>query len=477
MSALIAPEGLPRPVVSADDAVRLAGDFYGLDVAGIKELGSQQDRNFRLTAADGSNVLLKISNPAFSRAEIEAQNAAMECLTAAGFSTPLPLASVSGKLVETAVLDGREHCLRLLSYVEGTPVIDRPHLGPALRSALGDWLGRASAALAGLDSPGLDRFLQWDLRHGEDVVAALLSFVREEWKRDLLLQTLERISASLAPLKDRLPVQAVHGDLTDDNIVGTAGPHGDVELAGIIDFSDAMYSWRVAELAVGCSALFHHDPASPLTVLPMIRAFHAQAPLSDAEVRALWPLIVLRGAVLAVSGEHQVTIDAGNDYASDALDREWAMFEVPARYDWNAAEASIRMALGMELAAPADTSAWLPLLPELPAPVPVDFSWDSEEFRNGSWLDGPAEEERILADASAAGAALTRFGEARLTRAAANDAERPWPSPSNSVPARRRPSTPRFPEPWPPRTELSGWKALTPPSCFPASGWTRKTGR
>lgn len=423
MSPLIAPEGLPRPAVSADDAVRLAAEFYGVGTAQVKELGSQQDRNFRLTAADGVRQLLKISNPAFTRTEIEAQNAAMECLAAAGFAAPLPQLSVNGEPVETTVMGGQKHCLRLLSYVEGAPVIDRPHLGPALRSALGDWLGRASTALAGLEHPGLDRSLQWDLRHGEEVVAALVPFVRAEWKQDLLLRTLERISSTLAPLKDQLPVQAVHGDLTDDNIVCASGPRGSVELTGIIDFSDAMYSWRVAELAVGCSALFHHDPVNPLTVLPMIRAFHARAPLSDAEVRALWPLIVLRGAVLAVSGEHQVTIDAGNDYASDALDREWAMFEVPARYDWNAAEASIRGALGMELPSPPDTSAWLPLVPGLPVPAPVDFSWDSEEFSNGSWLDGAAEEERIFAEA--AGAVLTRFGEARLTRAAVNSAEEP----------------------------------------------------
>ncbi|MER2134305.1 MAG: aminotransferase [Arthrobacter sp.] len=426
MSALIEPEGLPRPAVTADDAVRLAGEFYGLEVSRVKELGSQQDRNFRLTAPDGTRQLLKISNPAFTRTEIEAQNAAMERLTAAGFATPLPQPSVNRELVENAVLDGREHCLRLLSFVEGTPVIDRPHLGVPLRTALGDWLGRTSRAFAGFEHPGLERSLQWDLRHGEAVVAALVSFVREDWKRTQLLQTLERVSSALAPLKEQLPVQAVHGDLTDDNIVCTPGPHGDVELAGIIDFSDAMYSWRVAELAIGCSALLHHDPANPLTVLPMVQAFHAHAPLSDAEIRALWPLIVLRGAVLAVSGEHQVTVDAGNDYASAALDREWAMFEVPASYDWNAAEASIRQALGLSVSAKRHASGWLPLLPELGEPVRVEFGWDSEDFHDGSWLAGPAEEKRIIAEAAAGGSpVVTSFGEARLTRAAANTADEP----------------------------------------------------
>ena len=150
MSALIAPEGLPRPAVSADDAVRLAGEFYGLEVSGSRNWAASRTGTSGSPPPDGTRQLLKISNPAFTRTEIEAQNAAMERLTAAGFATPLPLSSVNGELVETAVLDGREHCLRLLSFVEGTPVIDRPHLGAPLRAALGDWLGRTSAAFAGL---------------------------------------------------------------------------------------------------------------------------------------------------------------------------------------------------------------------------------------------------------------------------------------------------------------------------------------
>ena len=59
-------------------------------------------------------------------------------------------------------------------------------------------------------------------------------------------------------------------------------------------------------------------------MLPAVRAFHALRPLSPAEVAAIWPLVVLRGAVLVVSGEHQVQLDGGdNAYAADGIDREW----------------------------------------------------------------------------------------------------------------------------------------------------------
>ena len=65
--------GLPVPQVTILEAERVASSF-GLTVR-AQPLGSQQDSNFLL--ADGGSVLgvLKIANPAFSAAEIEAQDA------------------------------------------------------------------------------------------------------------------------------------------------------------------------------------------------------------------------------------------------------------------------------------------------------------------------------------------------------------------------------------------------------------------
>ena len=66
--------GLPVPQVTILQAERVAA-LFGLTVQ-AQPLGSQQDSNFLL--ADGGSVLgvLKIANPAFSAAEIEAQDAA-----------------------------------------------------------------------------------------------------------------------------------------------------------------------------------------------------------------------------------------------------------------------------------------------------------------------------------------------------------------------------------------------------------------
>ncbi len=419
---------LPRPAIARERAEKLADEVFGV-VGEAKELGSQQDRNFLVTAsAGGSRFLLKVSNPVFTVEELDAQNRAMELLARSGLTVPVPTAACDGSTIATVDIDGRPHHVRLLSFVDGTPMIDFEHLAAGPVADLGRLAGAVSVALADFVHPGLERELQWDLRRGEEVVASLLHHVPDEGRRELLADALETVSASLAPLTGLLPIQALHADLTDDNVVCTTDPAGRPAVAGIIDFGDTSYGWRVAELAVACTAVLHHDPVRPLAALPLIEAFDAVAPLTDAEIDALWPLIVLRGATLVVSGEHQVAIDPGNDYADTAREREWIIFETAARFDAATATDAIRRRLGRERPRPNFEPDHL-LLPSLAsAPLAlVDLGYSSRTLRDGSWLEDPlGEEERILREtATGSGCAATRFGEARLTRAPARSATEP----------------------------------------------------
>src|SRR5205814_1011579 len=80
------------------------------------------------------------------------------------------------------------------------------------------------------------------------------------------------------PLAGRLPSQAVHGDVTDDNVVcllerGLRTPDG------IIDFGDLTSSWAVGELAVAITSVLRHAGAEPCSVLPAVRAFRDLRPL------------------------------------------------------------------------------------------------------------------------------------------------------------------------------------------------------
>jgi len=416
-------DGLPRPDVDVAWAERTALDLFGL-AGTATELGSQQDRNF-LVSADDRRYLLKVNNPVFERAEIEAQNAVMAALASAGLTVPLPQPSLEGSPVSSVEIDGVAHHVRILSFLEGSPLIDAGYLSDKVMRQLGTLAGRVSQALESVTDPGLERWLQWDLRRGEQVVARLLPHVQDAARRHAIESALQEVRERLAPRASALPVQAVHGDLTDDNVVFSRDAAGRPVLDGIIDFGDASQGWRVAELVVACSAVFHHSPYRPLAVLSVIEAFDAIQPLEDAEIDAIWPLLVLRGAVLVVSGAQQVAIDPDNEYASSADDREWQMFAVPAAFDADVATEWIRVRLGRTARrAAAPVVGWL--VPSFDGPL-IDLSYASRELQEGSWLaDATGEERRILAAAAAAsGAAATRFAEPRLTRSRINDTAEP----------------------------------------------------
>ena len=377
-SDFLAQPGLPRPRVSSDEAARIAQELYGVS-GDITELGSQQDRNFRID--DGTTRwVLKFSNPVFGVEELEAQDAAARAVQEAGLAAPRAIASVAGRTVETSVIGGVELPVRLLTYVEGEPMTGPGEFSADDARALGATAARVAAALAGIEHAGTARTTQWNLRIGGEVVEVLLPFVADDARRERVEQAAGAALARLDGIRDRLRSQTTHGDVVDDNVVRS----GDGAITGVIDFGDVAESWTVAELAVACVAILHHNARRPLVVLETIAAFASVLPLDDDEVRALWPLVQLRTAVLVVSGEQQVALDGvGNAYAHENRRHEWRAFETATALDAARMETLIRWRLGERSApfSPAGTLA------DLGGAAMVDLSTTSPALDFGAWLD------------------------------------------------------------------------------------------
>ncbi len=408
--------GLARPAIDLAQVHQVLRDYFQLD-GDVRELGSQQDRNFCVASPDGSRRLLKISNPVFSREEVDAQNAAMTRLAEAGFATPVPIGSAHGDLVTSIDIDGRPHDVRLLTWVSGIPLAQCGALSAETLSTVGDLVGRVSLTLAEFHHPGLDRALQWDLRRAVDVVADLVSFVGDPQRRYQLQSATAEAATRLAALSAELPIQAIHGDLTDDNIVWVSGLATHIQQLGVIDFGDTHRSWRVAELAVACSFVLHVHPEHPMAILPLVRAFNDVVRLTEPEVDALWPLIVLRGASLAVSGAEQISIDPGNDYARERIEAEWQTFAVPSSYDTDDMTAAIRASLGRTKQRFGPLGA---LIHSAARTTVVDLSYASRGLESGAWLTDSVAAERAMVDAAlTAGGmnvAVVPWGIPRLTR-------------------------------------------------------------
>ncbi|MDT5064863.1 MAG: hypothetical protein QOK02_1018, partial [Mycobacterium sp.] len=463
---------LPAPQVSDAKAEHLLLKYYGIN-ARAESLGSQQDKNFLvLDSDDRPFAVLKIANPAFSAVELAAQDAAAELIAAEEptlrVAVPLPnlagesCTAVTGLLdvspVASLAPDTPAH-VRLLRFLPGGTLVGTGHLSPAVVAGMGDLAGRVSRALAGFHHPGLDRALQWDLRVGHDVVDALASHVDDSAHRERLTTAAAAAWARIAPLADELPRQAVHLDLTDANVVAAHTQDAIRRPDGIIDFGDLSDTWAVSELAIALSSVLGHPGTTPTSILPGVTAFHAIRPMTTTEADALWPLLVLRTAVLIVSGAQQAALDPDNAYVTDQSEDEWRMFEQATSVPIDVMTGVIRAELDL-----SDTPAAVPgpaLIAGLdPASVTVlDLSPTSEvydgAFQPGAWLPAGAEDELARAAVrDGASLVVTRFGAPRLSRAPALSQDSPevvptgislWPAQGATVTA-----------PWPGVVDHSG---------------------
>ena len=425
LATLIHRASLPSPQVSAQQALDLLETHYGLQGT-LQSLGSQQDLNYRLDCPQGRFVL-KICRGDYSVLELQAQHAALKHLQQhPELRVPRVIPAKNGADLLSLEIAGQALHVRLLDYIEGRSLTHLPHLSVELVAGLGRLCGQMDLALADFQHPGLERTLQWDARHAQALIGHLLPVIRDPQQRALIADSAQRAERRLQPLLAQLPVQAIHMDITDDNVVWQRDALRHWQLQGVIDFGDLIRTWRITDLSVTCAALLHHADGDPMVILPAVHAYHAVNPLQREELQALWPLIVARAAVLVLSGEQQVSIDPQNQYSRDNLSHEWEIFRVATSVPFELMEAAILVTAGESLPVIA-SQGFAPLLPSLVGRefALIDLGVLSAHFEAGNWEQEGIDQRLLLEAASAHGLAASRYGQYRLSRTRPDSAQEP----------------------------------------------------
>ncbi|MDF0729364.1 aminotransferase [Pseudomonas entomophila] len=421
LHTLIHRSSLPRPEVSEQQASQAAQAYYGLHGA-LVPLGSQQDVNFRLDSDQGRFVL-KLCHGSYAQVELEAQHAALAYLRAQGLPVPAVRPALDGEHLLALDIAGQPLRARLLEYIDGQPLTRLKHLPACVMAELGALCARLDKALAGFDHPGLERTLQWDPRHAEALIEHLLPVLKDPARRARLQKTARQARERLQPLVEKLPSQAVHLDITDDNVVWARDAQREWQLQGVIDFGDLSRTWRIADLSVTCAALLHHAEGDPLRILPAVSAYQAVNPLTEAELRALWPLVLNRAAVLVLSSEQQLSVDPHNQYTRDNIAHEWEIFDTATAVPAALMEAAILQAARLVPQAP-DLSGCAPLLPGLDGASVrrVDLGVLSPHCEAGNW-EQPGFDQQLLAAQPAPASSL--YGQYRLSQTHIDRPEEP----------------------------------------------------
>jgi len=296
------PQADPFAVIEAeppqldDDEVRpLVKEHYGLEVQ-LKALLGERDQNFHLQCDDGRQFVLKIASAAEDPLATDFQSQALLYLeTYLGnndcpINVPRILWTVDGRTQLLVTSAGKQHVVRVVTYVAGVPLASSP-AAPILCRRLGSCLAHLGRALHGFEHPGSTHGLLWDMQQALEL-RRLIPHVAEQSLRQGIAQTLDDFEAYALPRFGDVRSQVIHSDLNPDNVLIDADDRSSV--AGVIDFGDMVKAPLIVDVAIGASYL-HAMEGNPLArIAEFLVGYHSVTPLAVPEIDLLFDLIKTR---------------------------------------------------------------------------------------------------------------------------------------------------------------------------------------
>jgi len=279
------------PALDVDRVAAATETQFGL-TGRYSPLVSERDQNFRLETADGRRFVVKVVGLAESADATALQIGALEHL--ASLRQPLAptvVRTLDGSPLGSIEADGASHALRVVTYLEGEPLVARP-MDRALAARFGSRLAALDAALAGFDYQGPNPVLLWDLQRAAELVG-LLDYIDEAAVRDCVAAAVDDFATRALPALRTLDCQVIHGDPNPENVILT-GERDDIR--GFIDFGDAVRAPRIVDVAIG-AAYLRNEAGDPLShIAAFVAGYAREQPLSGEERDLLFDLVRARAA-------------------------------------------------------------------------------------------------------------------------------------------------------------------------------------
>ena len=281
------------PVVTADDASKVAANLYGWQ-ASVEALTGERDKNYLLRTQEVGEVVLKFINPGEEAAETDLQTQVLLWLKQKHCAVVVPQALRNSKdgLVSDYAVDEQVYKVRAYTYLNGVAVA-QAQMSDALQQSFGVRAAQLVIALDGFDHPALSRVLLWDVMHLSQLRDWAVEVLTEDVMGPFVFAFLDRFDATILPALQALPQQVIHGDISKSNTVisqadGTA-------IHGVLDFGDLCKAPRVVELAVTASYALDAETGDLQAALArVVSGYESILTLSEAEKALIPDLIIAR---------------------------------------------------------------------------------------------------------------------------------------------------------------------------------------
>ena len=339
-----------RPSFSSSEAADLLTRHFGIE-GRLTPLPSYGDQNFEVEPEAGEAVILKISGTWETEAALDLQNSVLIWLAEREPDLPAPRVVPStsgGHVVSVADNGGRDHFVRVLSYLPGRTLADvRPHPDELLEG-LGRYLGTMDRALSGFSHPAARRTgYDWDLARAAEVMRRDMGVVAGTDRGGLAEGVLSAFERDALPLLPGLRRGVIHNDANDHNVVVGPVDAGTPEIAGLIDFGDVMESHPVCELAIAIAYAMLDKPDPVGAAAAVTRGYHHALPLTEDELEALYALARARlGVSVCISATRRAEA-VDNPHLAISEASAWQTLERLAAVPPRLARARLREACGL----------------------------------------------------------------------------------------------------------------------------------
>jgi hydroxylysine kinase len=277
-------------------------EHYGITALELAFLGGELDRNYRVSTTRRDLYLAKLRVRPESRNHKQWQEDILVYLARQdlGVAVPSLVMDLNGDRF-TTVDTGSDHGrLSVLNWVHGTELARVAHHSDTLLAQLGATAARITNALSEFPRTELPDTHHWDITKSSSAIRSCLNadpvLASEHYVHVAL-----RWFGDIEPLLSALPRSVVHHDLNDNNVLVATRDDGQQAIAGVLDFNDALFSIRVAEVAIaGAYAMLRKD--DPVAALGhVVAGYHMVNPLSDDELAVIFPLAAARLCVQALT--------------------------------------------------------------------------------------------------------------------------------------------------------------------------------
>jgi 4-aminobutyrate aminotransferase-like enzyme/Ser/Thr protein kinase RdoA (MazF antagonist) len=285
------------PRFADEDIAKLVAASYDVTGHVVRALNSERDQVVLLAGGE-RDLVVKLSNEAESLTNIELEESAALWAIAADPDLPLstPLA-VRGSGARHTVVEhattGSSHVLRAYDRLPGRASLDGVDLDRATVAEYGAITARTGRALRGFHHPAVGRRVFW---HAEERVRTheLAEHIVDATTRTLVEAAFAGFEERVAPVWGGLRAQAIHGDVSLDNLLVDDGA-----VTGVLDLGDLTHSTLVWDVAAALTSL-----ASTLTGDDLFRTFRlfldgyrSVTPLEPEELAVLGDATALRAAI------------------------------------------------------------------------------------------------------------------------------------------------------------------------------------